>query len=396
MRPVSFGATMLAVLGAAAPAARAQARDTTDWSLQLEGGGEYDSNIHRLELRDGEEGVAAEGAPLARFGARHRVSMRPARTQRFTLASFGGLKLFSGDSGQSENVAIVSTDGAYEWNLRGRGALLGLHGSYYDAIQAELYAPAGPGFSGRTFRTAAGEGTAALVGEGGHRVTGLVGYRVFDYKPDPVFDWEGEHYALLYQTTVWRGDPDDDDDASSLDLSAGYRIERRSYDSSARTASCADQDAADPLCSAGTSIERADLNHSLAAEAIYTGRRIYSARYELTVNDSNSYGESLVRQRLRIGTTTELLRDLYLTAEATVLFNVYLDPLVVARDEEARTFVSIDDENRNSLSLHLSRTISDTWAVEARYAIFSNEFTNDELSFRRQTAYLGAVYRTGD
>lgn len=392
-----IGATMLAVLGVAASPARAQAAPP-DWSLQLEGGGEYDSNIHRLELREGgdDEG-AVEGAPLARLGARHRISARLSRTQRFTLASTGGLKLFSSDSGQSENVAVVSSDGAYEWNLRGRGALLGLHGSYYDAIQAELYdPPIGSPYSGRTFRTLAGEGSAALLGEGGHRVTALVGYRTFHYKPDPIFDWEGEHYALLYQASMWRGDPDQDDDAASFDLSAGYRVERRSYDSNARTASCADQDAADPLCSAGTGIERADLNHSVAAEAIYSGRRIYSARYELTVNDSNSYGESLVRQRLKLGTTAELLPSLYLTAEGTVLLNVYLDPLVVARDEEARTFVSIDDENRNSLSLTLSRAFGESWALEARYAIYSNEFTNEELSFRRQTAYLGAVYRTGD
>jgi hypothetical protein len=385
-------------LAALATPARAQVAPPA-WSLQLEGGAEYDSNIHRLELRDGvdDEG-GVEGAPLARLGLRHRVSVRPARTQRFTLASTGGLKLFSGDSGQSENAGVVSSDGAYEWNVRGRGALLGLHGSFYDASQVELYdpPPGSGGFSGRTFRTAAGEGSVALLGESGHRVTALVGYRLFHYKPDPIFDWEGEHYALLYQTTFWRGDPDQDDDAASLDVSGGYRVERRSYDAGARTASCADEDAADPLCSAGTSIDRADLNHSVAAEAIYSGRNISSARYELTVNDSNSYGESLVRQRLRLGTTTELMTALYLTAEATVLLNVYLDPLVVARDEEARTFVSIDDENRNSLSVHLSRALGDAWAIEARYAIYSNEFTNEELSFRRQTAYLGAVYRTGD
>ncbi len=126
---------------------------------------------------------------------------------------------------------------------------------------------------------------------------------------------------------------------------------------------------------------------------VYTGRRIYSARYELTVNDSNSFGETLVRQRLRLGFTTELVRELYLTAEATALVHIYLDPLLIARDEQALTFVSIDEENRNSLSLHLSRALSRTWALEGRYAIYSNEFTNQELTFRRQTVYLGVVYR---
>ena len=144
--------------------------------------------------------------------------------------------------------------------------------------------------------------------------------------------------------------------------------------------------------SASTNLDRADLHHSLAAELIYTGRRIYSGRYELEVNDSNSYGESLVRHRLKLGFTTELWREIFLTAEGSILFNQYLDPLLLAHDEQARTFLSIDEENRNSLSVHLSRAIGGGFSVEARYAIYSNEFTNQELSFRRQTVYAGAVY----
>jgi hypothetical protein len=379
-----------AVLLVALPAG---ARGEPDWNLQLEGGSEYDTNIHRIEVREGEE-ADVDGAPLARLGARHRLAWRRVKSERLALSSYGALKLFATESGQSENVGIVSADGSYEWNLRGRGALLGLHGSYYDAIPFEL-ADATSSYRGRNFRTASAEGSTTLLADGGHRVSARVGYRAFEYKPDPLFDWAGDHYAIFYSTTWWRGDPDADPDATSLDFNAGYQIERRGYDSSARTSSCADESAADPLCSAGTRLARADLNHSLAAELVYTGDRIYSARYELSVNDSNSHGESLVRQRLRAGVTSELGWRLYLTAEATVLVNIYLDPLLLARDEQATTFVSIEDENRNSLSLHLSRPIGDHWAAEARYAIYSNEFTNDELSFRRQTAYLGAVYRYG-
>ena len=377
-----------ALAGAAAPAAAAPAR----WTLQLEGGSEYDSNIHRLELREGED-VEAIGAPLLRLGARHRLIWRPGARHRLALNTFGGLKLFASESGQSENVAIVAGDGGHEWTLPGGGAALGVQGSYYDAIPMELYEVGGPVYEGRTFRTGAGELTAAVLGEGGQRVTALAGYRAFTFKPDPTFDWAGDHYGLAFQTTWWRGDPDLDDDAASIDLTAAYRVERRGYDARARTSSCADEEAEDPLCSAGTRIDRSDLHHSLAAELVYTGRRVYGARYELSINDSNSHGESLVRQRLRLGVTSELLRDVFVTAEATVLVNVYLEPLLLARDEQARTFVSIDDENRNALSLHLSRALAGAWALEARYAIYSNEFTNEELSFRRQTVYLGAVYR---
>lgn len=379
--------------GPAVPAIAAQSRspDHAAWSLELEGGAEYDSNIHRLELREGDTADAV-GAPLMRLGARHRLIWHRTAGERLDLETFGGLKLFGSDSGQSENAAVVSSRGGYQWRLPGRGAAVGVSGNYYDAIAYELYPPSGPVYDNRNFRTGAGELSATLLGPATHRLTALVGYRLFHYKPDPVFDWQGEHYQLVYQTTWWRGDPDQDADAASIDLTAGYELERRNYDGSARTSSCADPGAGDPACSAGTTLPRADLNHTVGAELVYTGRRIYSARYELTVNDSNSFGESLVRQRLRLGITTELLHDLYLTAQGTVLFNAYLDPLLVASDEQARTFVSIDEENRNSLAVHLSRPVGGGWSLEGRYAIYSNELSNQELSFRRQTAYLGAVY----
>jgi hypothetical protein len=395
--PTAVAVAVAAGLAGAAPAAAQDAsapEDRGDWSLQLEAGSEYDSNVHRLERRDGEM-VDIDGAPLARLGARHRLSWRRTPRERFTLSSHGGLKLFTTDSGQSENVAVLSAEGGYDWALRSRGAVFGLSGSYYDAIPYELAEPMADQSGGRHFRTGMGEASATLIGPGGHRVTALGGYRLFHYKPEPDFDWHGEHVGLIYQGTFWRGDPDKDDDAGSVDISAGYRVERRAYDAGARTSACADQDSPDPECSGGTDLARADLNHSLAAEVVYTGRRIYSARYELTVNDSNSFGETLVRQRLRLGFTTELLRELYLTAEATALVHIYLDPLLVLRDQQALTFVSIDEENRNSLSVHLSRALTRSWALEGRYAIYSNEFTNQELTFRRQTVYLGAVYRYG-
>ena len=376
---------------AAAIAAQGHPAGHTAWSLELEGGAEYDSNIHRLELKGGDTAEVV-AAPLMRLGAHHTLTWHRTAGERLELDTFGGLKLFGSDSGQSENVAVVSSRGGYQWHLRGRGAVVGLSGNYYDAIAYQLYQPSGPVYDNRNFRTGAGEVSATLLGPGQNRLTALVGYRLFHYKPDPVFDWQGEHYQLVYQTTWWRGDPDQDADAASIDFTAGYELERRNYDGSARTSSCADPGAGDPACSAGTTLPRADLNHTVGAELVYTGRRIYSARYELTVNDSNSFGESLVRQRLRLGITTELFHELYLTAQGTVLFNAYLDPLLVVSDEQARTFVSIDEENRNSLALHLSRPLSGGWSIEGRYAIYSNELSNQELSFRRQTAYLGAVY----
>ena len=87
------------------------------------------------------------------------------------------------------------------------------------------------------------------------------------------------------------------------------------------------------------------------------------------------------------GTTTLSVTALFGGGERQALAPLFL------RDEQATTFVSIEEENRNSLSLHLSRPIAGGWSGETRFAVYSDEFTNDELSFQRWTAYLGAVYR---
>lgn len=386
-RRVCWFALTAAIVGYAGQAAAQQS--ATVWSLQLESGAEYDSNVHRLEERAGED-IAIEASPVARTLARLRLSHQPTSRERLRLFGYGGIKLFANEDSQSENVAVTSGDVQYERLLPGRSAQLGAALRYYDAFSLEQQL--GP-FQGRTFRTLNADTAMTLLGEGGHRVTGLVGYRLFTYKPDPLFDWQGDSYGLSYQTTVWRGDPDQDASAASFDVLTAYRVERRGYDSTARTSSCANDDSPDPLCSAGTRIERADLHHSVAAEVIYTGERVYSARYEVQVNDSNSFGESWVRQRLELGATAGLPGGLFLTAEIAVLLNIYRDPLLLSRDEQAQSFVSIEDENRNAASLHLARPLGPSWAIEARYALYSNEFTNQELSFRRQIFYVGAVYR---
>ena len=126
---------------------------------------------------------------------------------------------------------------------------------------------------------------------------------------------------------------------------------------------------------------------------MYTGRRIYSLLYGADIIDSNSYGQASIRQRIEVAFTTAVPGDAYLTGRAIVRINTFLDPLLLARDVQSQSFVSIEDENRNSLSLHLARDFGRRWGLEARLAIYSNEFATEELSFRRQTAYLGALYR---
>lgn len=361
------------------------------WNLELEGGSEFDTNIHRLEL--GEEAMdEVVASPLMRGGARLRLSYKPKKGQQLRMTGFGGAKLFTTEDGQSENVAIVSLTGHYGRALRSRSMVLGVRGNYYDAFGYEPFGAGGLVNEGRNFSLGNIEATATVVGPRQHRLTMHAGYQSFTYKPDEDFDWSGDHYGLQYQTTFWRGDPDEDLDAASVDVSVGYRLSRRGYRGRAFTNVCGADEMPEPRCFLPTDFDRADMHHAAGAELVYTGDRIYSARYEVQISDSNSYGQSLVRQRFEVGLTTETWAEIFLTARAAVQFNTFLDPLLLARNVQAQTFVTIDDENRNSLSLHLARDVGKDWSVEARYALFTNEFATQELSFRRQVFYLGAVY----
>jgi hypothetical protein len=55
--------------------------------------------------------------------------------------------------------------------------------------------------------------------------------------------------------------------------------------------------------------------------------------------------------------------------------------------------LTIEDENRNSFTVHATRDLSAHLAAEARYSFYSNEFATQTLVFRRQTGYLGLVWR---
>jgi hypothetical protein len=376
---------------AAVLALAATARDTAaeEWSLRLEAGSEYDTNIHRLEVVEGNRDP--DSGPLLRLGARYQLAAQ-SDANLFRSDGYGGTKLFLTGPGQSESVFVIATNAGYARVLPSRRATLGASASYYDAIHYEAFdcaSDCGQVGEGRFFSTAAVEANLGLLGPSSHRLVASLGYRTFEYKPDEDFDWSGEHYALAYTATLWRGS-DDTADVASFELAASYRLSRRDYVGEALANENPESD--QPMASVPTELGRFDLNHSAAAEVTYSGDRIYSARYELQINDSNDFGQSLVRQVLELRITTELVADVFLTATGAVQLNIFLDPLLVAPDVNASTLISIEDENRNSLSALLSRDISAHWSIEGRYSIFSNEFATDEFRFRRQTVYVGAVY----
>jgi hypothetical protein len=378
--------------------AQARAQGQPLWSLALDSGAEYDTNIHRCEA--GRDDCPVQGAPLARTSARLSLGWQAHPQGRLQLAGFGGARWFAGEEERGENLAVLAGDARYLWELPARNAGLVARGAYYDTFGQAVPAA---GVAGRHFAVANAELQLSLASGEDHALTMLGGYRRFRYKPDQDFDWGGEHYGARYHTTRWLDGAGDDGvpgGVASLELSAWYELERRAYHGPALRNACGPGDTPGPLCLRDAGVRRSDLSHRASAEAVYTGDRIYSARYQLEVIDSSSAGPyAQVRHRLQLGVTSELVAGLFATAEAALQLIRYRDELFLAPGDQMSVpdpgsgFVAIDDENRNSFSVHLARDLGRAWSLEARYALYTSALAAAELGFQRQLLYLGVAYR---
>jgi hypothetical protein len=371
------------------------ARPALDLDVVLETGAEYDSNIHRVEQREGDDPCRAiRGAPVARAGARFAGGYRRAPGERLAVSGYAGAKVFGDLEGQRENAAVGRVHAAYHKRLG--AALAGVRGAYFDTSDFALAQPdpgCDPWLPSRTINLGEAAAEVVVPGPSDYLLRAYAGARAFRYRADRDFDWKGDHYGLELARSLWTGDPDRDARSAHVEMRGGYRLERRNYRGGALTNVCPDGSAADPACFAPAGLPRHDLHHAVTGELVVTGERIYAVRYELELHDSNSYGHSLLRQRLELGVTTELPWRVVATAEGALQLDLYLDSLLLARDVHAQSFVSIDEENRNRLALHLARPVSERLTLEARYALASNELASRELAFRRHTVYGGVVLR---
>jgi hypothetical protein len=258
---------------------------------------------------------------------------------------------------------------------------VGARVSYYDVVA--LGARAGA----RTFALAAADGVLVVGADDGTRFAVSAGGRDFRYKPDPDFDWRGVAIGARVVRTMWSAG-----DATTLDLAVGYALERRGFEGLAFTNGCAPTDPVSPMCFVPTDERRADLHHATSAEVTYTGEVVATAGYKLAINDSSSYGQSLLRHRVAASVTAELPLRVYGTLGAALQVDQYLDPLVLARDVTSQTFTSIDDENRSEVSVRVSRAVGAGFAAEARVATYADSLSEDDLRFRRTVVYGGVTW----
>ncbi len=370
------------------------------WRAELELGAEFDSNVHRVEAApDGSQAPVA--APLARGGARIEGAGDRGRRGRFALVGQGQARAVTSDE-RGEEIAAVALDGRWDHALGARRARAGVRAGWTDA-SALVEAGA------RTFTLLSADGVLQLQDDGDRRFSVSAGGRDFTYKPDRDFDWRGAAVGARLATTVWHGAAagdgldelaDDlglpDDAEATLELALAWRLEQRRYAGRAFTSGCAPGEPITPTCFVPTAELRGDLHHVAEVEATYTGDLVASAAYQLTVNDSSSYGQSLIRHRLATSATTALPAEAYVTVGLVLQIDQYLDPLLLARDVVSQAFTSIDDENRSAISVRLSRRLGRGVTAEARWAFTADSLSSDDREFRRHVVQAGLTWASDE
>jgi hypothetical protein len=357
--------------------AEAHAGPTT---VTAEGGAEADTNIERIDSTPGNERIAG---PVGRLGAKldHRGRLAGGG---YAMQVSGIARVVTTPEAADESTALTIADLRWLRPVGERQVSAGFAVSGADA------SPLAGGVGSRTFRSLGAD--ALLVMRGGEGKIFLLGFggRAFTYKPDRDFDWRGPSATARLDLSLWEAAAG----TRSLELAAYAGFEARAYDSTAAANACPeDAMPEDPrVCPAGTSLPRRDRYHRLGIELTWIGAVVAAAGYQLSVTDSNSFGQSLVRHRFLLSATRELPGRIYGTFLATLQFDQYLDGLIVQEDLQNQTFTTLDDENRSSLQLRLARPLTKTWSLESRTAIWRDLDGNSESTFRRAIVYLGAMY----
>jgi hypothetical protein len=370
-------AAILAVLlGTAASSAYA-----APWSVSGEAGAELDSNVQRVETGPGLP-TDEVTAWVMRFGARvERRGKAAGGAFVFNLSDL--TRVVANSDVAVENVTVLAGNLRYLHQLGDRPVLAGFALAAIDAL------PLTDDIGARTFRNLGADGVLGMRTDDEHELTLAFGVRDFTYKPDHDFDWIGPAANARLELMLWQPAAK----TKSLELVTTLGFENRSYDAVALTNACPPDSPANPMCIAATDIDRRDRYQRLGVELTWVSSKVAALGYQLTLIDSNSFGQSLARHRITASATTALPAEIYGTLLAILQVDQYLDGLIVRRDLQQQEFTNIEDENRSSIQLRLARVIGGRWAVEGRAAIWRNIAGGSmELDFKRELVYLGLVY----
>jgi hypothetical protein len=351
--------------------------------VTVEGGAEGDTNVQRVETGPG-LGTAQIAAGVLRVGGKLDKRGRVLGGGFQTIGSMLA-RVVADPAASSENVVLLTGEARYLRPLEGRSVSLGAGVVAADAL------PLTDEIGARTFRNLGADGLMVMdATESTHLSLGF-GLRSFVYKENSEFDWDGAAATARLDSTLWA--PSGGTRSVELAVIAGFEL--RDFDSVALANICEPGADVNDGCSAATSRQRRDRLQRIGAEVTWIGGVVAAAGYQITVIDSTSYGQSLVRHKATASVTTTLWKGVYGTLLGQLQIDQYLDGLVIKTDTQRSEFTSLDDENRSSLQVRIGRPISDAWSIEARGAIWRNlggDVSEADVSFRRASIYGGVIY----
>jgi hypothetical protein len=283
-------------------------------------------------------------------------------------------KRFFDQAARGDDVFVAQAGANGTFRVAGR-TILGLAGGYYDAFQR------GP-VDRRDFRSLA---PALRIEQGFARAAQLTlggGYRWFTFKSDGNFSFAGPTAFVtarqMFPGNLERGEAD-------WEWTAGASLEWRSFEELACTsADCAAQPASPP--------HRLDRFWVTHVELTRTTAFLLAAGAALHVNQSNSYGEGLVRGVFHARAVVPLPWALSLSSRADLVATHYWNSLFLAQavqDPNAGApLVSVEDENRSTLRIELARPLGQGFEIGARYVLYTSFPSSGSVDYRRQTALL--------
>lgn len=336
-----------------------------DW--RLEDGAGYDTNPARAENISGTEDqptapassmvrLVAAGNLTAPLGERHVLALS---------AGFGG-KWFTHERARAEN-ALVAQASASESMRVLQKTQLALAAGYYDVFQRRST-------DLPDFRSTAPSVLLAELLTASMSVSFAAGYRWFTYKPDDAFSFTAPTAMVLFRH-VLAGDVSSGD--ADWEWSAGGSIEARQFHGPACSANGCDEGA-----SAARHQDRFWIGH---AEFLRTGSWLWGAGAALHANQSNSYGESLVRGLFHMRAVVPLPWQLSLSVRGELVATRYADALTFPQPVAGLPSTSIEDESRSTFRVELARVFEGLMEVGARYVYYTSAPTSSAVEYRRQT-----------
>ncbi|MGD0836672.1 MAG: hypothetical protein ABSB49_08535 [Polyangia bacterium] len=348
---------------------RASHADPARYDLRVEDGVEYDSNPARAEQISGlPPSPAAPGSLLTRvvMSGDLAVPLGHDGSNVLVLSPSLGGKWFVATEARAESVLVAQALASDTMRLAQRAQLV-VAAVYYDVYQRRAT-------DLPDFRSTAPSLRLDYAMWPAVTASAALGYRWFTYKPDDALSFTAPTAQLLVRHVLagglWDGGAD-------WEWSAGGSLEARAFHGPACSATSCDDLPQVP--------RQHDRFWILHAELTRTSSWLFGSGAALHLNQSNSYGESLLRGLVHVRAVVPLPWQWSLSLRAEIVATSYAEPVVFTQTVSGLPSASIDDESRSTLRAELARLCLGQVEIGTRYVYYTSAPTSYTVKYRRQT-----------